>query len=47
VGGIVGLLVSQCLDNALFSISGIVAFCLAACLRRDDARLSHDERRAA
>ena len=43
-GGIVGLLVSQCLDNALFSISGVLVFALAACLRRADARPSVAQR---
>jgi hypothetical protein len=38
LGGIVGFLVAQSLDNALFSLSGILVFALAACLRRRDAR---------
>jgi hypothetical protein len=41
-GGIVGLLVSQCLDNALFAVMGILMFAMAACLRRSDARTSPD-----
>lgn len=39
LGGLVGFLVSQMFDNALFGlVAGVCAFALAACLRRADAR---------
>ena len=38
LGGILGLLVSQLFDNALFVVTGTCAFALAACLRRADSR---------
>ena len=38
LGGIVGFLASQILDNSLFLMTGTCAFALAACLRRADAR---------
>ena len=40
LGGIVGFLASQILDNSLFLMTGTCVFALAACLRRADAR--HD-----
>jgi len=38
LGGMVGFLVSQIFDSALFGMTGTCAFALAACLRRADAR---------